>query len=180
MKKEAYKIAIIGAGVSGLTAAIVLESHGYAPEIFEASDAVGGRVRTDVVESYQLDRGFQVLLTAYPMVGKYLDIKSLEVQSLRPGALIARNGKRYTFGDPTRDLGFLWSTLTFPMATFRDKLLIWKLNRNLRKESLEHIFTQPEQTTLEFLKKYGFSEAVINAFFKPLISGIFIEDKLNT
>ncbi|MEM8763098.1 MAG: NAD(P)/FAD-dependent oxidoreductase [Bacteroidota bacterium] len=180
MEKEAYKIAIVGGGVSGLTAAIVLENHGYAPEIFEASDAIGGRVRTDVVEGYQLDRGFQVLLTAYPMVSKYLDTKALEVQSLRPGALIARNGKKYTLGDPTRDLGFLWSTLTFPMATFGDKLLIWKLNRNLRKESLEHIFAQPEQTTLEFLKEYGFSEAVINAFFKPFFSGIFLENHLKT
>ncbi|MEM6893776.1 MAG: NAD(P)/FAD-dependent oxidoreductase [Bacteroidota bacterium] len=180
MEKEAYKIAIIGAGVSGLTAAIVLENHGYAPEIFEASDAVGGRVRTDVVEGYQLDRGFQVLLTAYPMVSKYLDTKALEVQPLRSGALIASNGKKYAFGDPTRDLGFLWSTSTFPLASFRDKLLIWKLNRKLKKESLEHIFEQPEQTTLEFLKDYGFSDAVINAFFKPFFSGIFLEDRLKT
>ncbi|MEL6304660.1 MAG: NAD(P)/FAD-dependent oxidoreductase [Bacteroidota bacterium] len=180
MEKEAYKIAIIGAGVSGLTAARVLENHGYVPEIFEASDAVGGRVRTDVMEGYQLDRGFQVLLTAYPMVAKYLDLKALDVQPLRSGALIAFNGKKYSFGDPTRDFGFLWPTFTFPLASFRDKLLVWKLNRRLRKESLEHIFEQPEQTTLEFLKGYGFSEVIINTFFKPFFSGIFLEDHLKT
>lgn len=180
MEKEAYKIAIIGAGVSGLTAARVLENHGYVPEIFEASDAVGGRVRTDMIEGYQLDRGFQVLLTAYPMVAKYLDLKALEVQPLRSGALIMKVGKKHFLGDPTRDIGFLWATLVYPLASFRDKLLIWKLNRALKKTTLETIFEQPEQTTLAFLQAYGFSERVINSFFKPFFSGIFLEDTLST
>ncbi|MEO1484805.1 MAG: NAD(P)/FAD-dependent oxidoreductase [Bacteroidota bacterium] len=180
MEKEAYKIAIVGAGVSGLTAALVLEKHGYAPEIYEASDAVGGRVRTDIVEGYQLDRGFQVLLTAYPIVSKYLDLDALQVQPLRSGALISLGGKKHSLGDPTRDFRFLWPTLTNPFASFRDKLLIWKLNRTLRKASLAHIFEQPEQTTLAFLQDYGFSEDVITAFFKPFFSGIFLEDELNT
>ena len=71
-----HKIHIIGAGVSGLIAAQVLEEKGFSPIIMEATDRVGGRVKTDIVDGYQLDHGFQVLLTAYPAAQKYLVSKS--------------------------------------------------------------------------------------------------------
>ena len=80
MNKQDYKIHIVGAGISGLVAATVLEQHGYSPVLIEASDRVGGRVKTDIINGYQLDHGFQVLLTAYPAAQKYLDYKSLELQ----------------------------------------------------------------------------------------------------
>ena len=82
MNKQDYKIHIIGAGVSGLIAAIVLENHGYHPVVLETSDRVGGRVKTDIINGYQLDHGFQVLLTAYPAVQKYLDYDALELQKI--------------------------------------------------------------------------------------------------
>ncbi|MFC2149046.1 NAD(P)-binding protein, partial [Bacteroidota bacterium] len=80
MNKQDYKIHIIGAGVSGLTAARVLEDNGYSPVIIEATDRVGGRVKTDIIDGYQLDHGFQVLLTAYPAAQKYLNLDALELQ----------------------------------------------------------------------------------------------------
>ena len=73
MTEKEYNIHIIGAGISGLIAAQVLENYGYAPIVIEASDRVGGRVKTDSVNGYQLDHGFQVLLSAYPAAQKYLD-----------------------------------------------------------------------------------------------------------
>ena len=75
MEKSAYKINIIGAGVSGLIAAKVLESNGYKPTIIEASSCVGGRVKSDIVNNYILDHGFQILLTSYPAAKKYLNFK---------------------------------------------------------------------------------------------------------
>jgi phytoene dehydrogenase-like protein len=75
MHKKDYVIYIIGAGISGLIAAKTLEQSGYRPIILEASDKVGGRVKTDIVNGYQLDRGFQVLLEAYPKAKDYLDYK---------------------------------------------------------------------------------------------------------
>ncbi|KAG1667814.1 JNK-interacting protein 1 [Nymphon striatum] len=88
MNKQDYKIHVIGAGVSGLIAAKVLEDHGYYPIILEATDRVGGRVKTDLIEDYQLDHGFQVLLTAYPAAQKYLNLDALELQKFLPGATI--------------------------------------------------------------------------------------------
>ena len=89
------EIIIIGAGVSGLTAALHLESLGYAPKIYEASDSVGGRVKSDILNDYILDHGFQVLLTAYPMAQKYLDFDSLNLNYFKPGSFVFKKGQKY-------------------------------------------------------------------------------------
>ena len=88
MEKSAYKIHIIGAGISGLIAAQILENHGYHPTILEATNSVGGRVKSDIVDGYTLDHGFQVLLTSYPAAKKYLNYDALELQEFLPGATI--------------------------------------------------------------------------------------------
>ena len=106
MNKQDYNIHIIGAGTSGLVAARVLEDYGYSPIINEATDRVGGRVKTDIVKGYQLDYGFQVLLTAYPAAQKYLNFDLLELQQFLPGATIFSSGKQKTVGDPLKNLSF--------------------------------------------------------------------------
>ena len=180
MKNSNYKIHIIGAGVSGLIAATVLEQHGFSPVIIEATDRVGGRVKTDIVEGYQLDHGFQVLLTAYPYAQKYLNLESLDLQKFVPGAAIYKNGKPVFIGDPLRDISLLFSTLFSGIGTFSDKLKILKLNLKLKKKTLSTIFTDKEQSTLSYLKDFGFSIEMIDDFFKPFFSGIFLENKLET
>ena len=68
MDKKKEKVVIIGSGVSGLTASRVLEEAGFSPVILEAESRLGGRLKSDNVEGYVLDHGFQVLLTEYPAV----------------------------------------------------------------------------------------------------------------
>jgi len=179
MKKD-IKIAIVGAGVSGLVAAQVLESQGYYPTVYEASDRAGGRVKTDVVEGYQLDHGFQVLLDAYPMAQKYLEYKPLELGKFLAGAAVFKNGKEVTLGDPLRNISLLLPTLLSGIGTWSDKWNIFTLNRELKKKSLEAIFAEPETSTLSYLKNKGFSDAIINDFFRPFFSGIFLEPNLST
>lgn len=180
MDKKDYKITIIGAGLSGLVAAKVLENHGYHPEIYEASDAVGGRIRTDVVKGHRLDRGFQVLLNEYPKAKQYLDLKDLDLKSLKPGAVIFNNGQKSKIGDPLRDPSLLVSSVFSGIGTLADKLKILKLYLELKKLSPEDIFRENETSTLDYLKQRGFSEAIISNFFKPFFSGIFLEPDLRT
>tara|TARA_R100001369_G_scaffold36196_1_gene61509 strand:- start:4480 stop:5760 length:1281 start_codon:yes stop_codon:yes gene_type:complete len=180
MNKLDYKIHIIGAGVSGLIAARVLEDNGFSPVIIEATDRVGGRVKTDIIDGYQLDHGFQVLLTAYPAAKKYLNIEALELQKFLPGATIFTNGNTQTIGDPLRDLSLLIPPLTSGIGTISDKVKVLKLNLLLKKTSLSEIFSKSEKTTLQYLLDFGFSEEMISKFFKPFFSGIFLETKLET
>ena len=180
MEKSAYKIHIIGAGISGLIAAQILENHGYHPTIIEASATVGGRVKSDLVDGHTLDHGFQVLLTSYPAAKKYLDYKALDLQKLLPGATIFKHGKAQTIGDPLRNISLLFPTLRSSIGTFSDKLKILKLNTLLKKKKIALIFKTEEKTTLQYLKDFGFSNDIIKDFFTPFFSGIFLETELET
>ncbi|WP_010518812.1 FAD-dependent oxidoreductase [Croceivirga radicis] len=179
MEKTA-NITIIGAGVSGLLAAKTLEEKGYSPTVLEATETVGGRVKTDFINSVPLDRGFQVLLTAYPMVQKHLNLEALNLNYFKPGALLFSNGKRERIGDPLRDFSALWPTLVAKAGTFKDKWKIFKLSLQLKRSSLDDIFESKETITLAFLQDYGFTDSIINNFFKPFFTGIFLEEELRT
>lgn len=180
MKKKEYKIHIVGGGISGLIAARVLEDNGYTSTIIEATDRVGGRVKTDMVNNYPLDHGFQVLLTAYPAAKKYLDFASLELQNFLPGASIFKNKKQVIIGDPLRNISLLFPTMLSGIGNLSDKIKILQLNTTLKAKSISNIFLSKEQTTLSYLKDIGFSSGMINDFFIPFFSGIFLEKELDT
>ncbi|MFS4494476.1 NAD(P)/FAD-dependent oxidoreductase [Maribacter sp. 2308TA10-17] len=180
MDKEAYKIHIVGAGISGLIAATVLEQNGFKPTLIEATDSVGGRVKTDLVDGYQLDHGFQVLLTAYPAAQKYLDFEALDLQKFLPGASIFKNGSQNIIGDPLRDASLLFSTLFSGIGNLSDKFKILNLNTRLKKKTLTDVFAEKEMSTKSYLINLGFSSRMIDDFFTPFFSGIFLENKLET
>ena len=180
MSKEKIKIHIVGAGISGLIAAKVLEENGYSPTIIESSNHVGGRIKTFIKDGYQIDKGFQVLLTEYPKAKKHLDYKALKLQKLVSGACIFINNKQYTIGNPIKNISLLIPTLFSDIGTVADKLKILRLYLYLRFKSLEKIFKSKELNTIDYLKKYGFSKKIINDFFKPFFAGIFLETELST
>ncbi len=180
MSDKKWKVAIIGAGVSGLVAAKVLEESGISPIIYESTDRVGGRVKTDLVDGYQLDHGFQVLLTNYPAAQKYLDFPSLQLQGFLPGAQIFYKGGGTVMGDAFRKFGFLFPTLLSFAGSFGDKMKVLKLNKILKKKSIEAIFAEEEKSTMKYLQDFGFSNKIIQRFFKPFFSGIFLETELET
>jgi len=173
-------VCIIGAGISGLIAAIELEKKGFSPIILEASDRVGGRLKTDMFEGYPLDHGFQVLLESYPMAQKYLDFKALKLQKLVPGALIYTENSKMLIGDPLRDFSLFFSTLFSKVGSISDKLKIFKLNLELNNKSIDAIFSSENITTKTYLESKGFSAKIIDTFFKPFFTGIFLETELET
>ena len=163
------KIHIVGAGISGLIAATVLEKNGFNPVIIEATDRPGGRLKTDIVDGYQLDHGFQVLLTAYPAAQKYLDFESLDLQFFLPGASIFKSKKQKIIGDPIKNKSLLFPTLLSGIGTLSDKFKIIRLNNRLKKKSLASIFSSKEQSTLSYLIDLGFSNQIITDFFNPFL-----------
>ncbi|OUT96034.1 MAG: hypothetical protein CBB92_10720 [Flammeovirgaceae bacterium TMED32] len=173
-------IYIIGAGVSGLIAAQNLEQKGYVPTILEATGHIGGRVRTEIIDGWLLDVGFQVLLDAYPMSKKYLNYADLDLQRLSPGARIYTDNDSYIIGDPLRDISMLLPTLFSSIGPLRDKLKIFQLNLRLKNTSIAALFNKKEHTTLTYLQSLGFSDKIITQFFNPFFSGIFLECHLHT
>ena len=174
------KVAIIGAGLSGLITAKLLSKDKYDITIFEKESMPGGRMRTIIKDKWQLDLGFQVLLTGYPYLKKYADLSSLNVLNLEPGATIFGENKTSKLGDPGRNLSFLFPTLFSFAGTLKDKFLVFKLNMFVKKRSIDELFALENKTTLEFLDDFGFSDQIIGNFFRPFYSGIFLEDELRT
>lgn len=174
------KVVIIGAGVSGLVAAINLEKAGFKPLIVDQTDRVGGRVKTDYREGFQFDHGFQVLLKQYPAAQKYLDFNLLDLQEFYPGSCIFFKQNKYTIGDPSRKLALLFPTLFAKIGSISDKWKVLQLSNSVKKKSFDDIFLAPEETTLSFLKNKGFSNEMIQKFFKPFFTGIFLEENLST
>jgi phytoene dehydrogenase-like protein len=148
--------------------------------VLEASDAVGGRVRTDFVDGFQLDRGFQVMLTAYPELQSQVDMRALDLRPFDPGALVWRNGKGHAVSDPFRKPQTLATTALAPIGSVFDKARIVVLRaRVLRRKSAVLLSGQDVSTDVA-LRAFGFSTKIINRFFRPLFGGIQLDPHLAT
>ena len=173
-------VVIVGAGLAGLTCARRLQAGGAACVVLEGSDAVGGRVRTDGVAGYRLDRGFQVLLTAYPAAQKWLDYGPLELKKFSAGARVWCEGRMHRVSDPWREPGALWDTLRAPVGSLADKVRIATLRAAARRGTMAELFARPETSALSALRAHGFSEQMIGRFMRPWLGGVFLDADLAT
>jgi len=173
-------IVVVGGGLAGLCCARTIQRAGHVAHIYEASDGIGGRVRTDIQDGFLLDRGFQVLFTAYPAIRQEMDLDALALRPFAPGALVCWNKKRYTIADPLRVPLKAVETALTPLFSLQDKLNVARLTLLLKSKSVKQIFALPDQTMDKFLRDFGFSAAFIDRFIRPFYAGIYLEKELAT
>ena len=173
-------VLIVGGGLAGLCCARALQEKGVRFQVLEASDGIGGRVRTDEVDGFLLDRGFQVLLTAYPEAKRVLDYERLNLRAFAPGAISWYASRMNKLVDPWRTPGAWKEALQSEFGTLRDKLRIARLRGRLRRSSIEEIFSKPERSAKEALEAAHFSQAMIQRFFRPFLGGIFLDGGLKS
>lgn len=173
-------VTVIGAGLAGLAAATHLHSKNIPFVLLEASDGVGGRVRTDVVDGFLLDRGFQIFITAYPEAKLLLNYESLNLQKFYSGAVVYYDRRFHTVADPLRHFSDSIASLTNPIGSIFDKLLIGLTRAKLLGISDSDIFTAGEAPTLQLLREIGFSDSIISRFFRPFFGGVFFDRELET
>jgi phytoene dehydrogenase-like protein len=173
-------VLIIGAGLAGLSCARELENYGISYLLLEASETVGGRVRTDHVNGFLLDRGFQVFSNAYPEARQILDYPALKLHHFSPGAMIRFGGKWHPMLDPFRHPFSALQSLLNPIGTCSDKFRIAKFRHRALSGSVPDVFNRPETSTLQYLKNSGFSASMIERFFRPLLGGVFLDPELKT
>lgn len=175
------RVIIVGAGVTGLRAAQVLQNAGIDYLLLENSEVPGGRIKTTFKNGFALDHGFQIINTAYPEFEQCgINLNDLKLGRFASGAKLLYNGKMSTLADPFREKNAILPAILSPHAGFKDLWLTYKLKRSLGKADLQNMFAHYKQTTADFLNEYGFSQTCINRFFKPFYAGIFLEKELST
>ena len=174
------QVVIVGAGMAGLSCAVHLQTAGLNSRLIDSSDGVGGRVRTDVVDGFLLDRGFQVYLDAYPETGDLLDLKALNLRKFVPGAMVF-NGKRLVrLMDVFRRPASAWTSAIAPIGGLIDKLRVGVMRSHILGSTLEQIAGREDSSTESYLRSRGFSEPMIDSFFRSFYGGIFLESELRT
>ena len=173
-------VVIIGGGLAGLAAARRLDRAGVEWLLIEAGDRIGGRVATEVVDGYRLDRGFQVLNTAYPKVPALVDIDTLDMRYFASGVLVRRGRRLHRLEHPLRDPMTTPQTLTSPVGTLTDRLKFAALATKCATHPANRLLDAPEITTQGALRRAGLSHRIIEEVLRPFLSGVFADRSLTT
>jgi phytoene dehydrogenase-like protein len=178
--KSGLRVIVVGAGLAGLACASDLVAAGAAVRVLEAGDAVGGRMRTDRQAGFLLDRGFQVFNTSYPQVRRRVDLRALQLRPFTPGVLLHTAQGRVQFTDPTREPRQSRDFLAGRLARPRDMAALSALAARDMFEPASRIRHRRDRTTLAALRRSGISADLTERLFRPFLSGVFLEDELET
>ncbi len=174
------KVTIIGAGLAGLACARRLTDHNVDVCIVERTGTVGGRVKSTTMDGFRIDRGFQVLLNAYPALQSFPELAALTVHPFPPGARIMIEHRLHTLSDPFRNPADALPSIITPVVSLQDKLLMWQLTAELNRRPLSSMWDEPDQSIFRFLSRRGFSQSAIELFFRPFIGGITLDESLGS
>jgi phytoene dehydrogenase-like protein len=172
---ETPPVIVVGAGMAGLTCARLLTDSGISVTVVEAGDAIGGRVRTDrTSEGFVLDRGFQVLFTAYPALRRVLDLRTLDLRLFDNGAAVVTVNGPVFLRDPLRHPSHALATLSSPLLTLGDRVRLARLALWLATAHWDGVRDVPDtgRSAEEALHALGFSDRIVEAFFRPFLAGI--------
>lgn len=172
------EVLVVGAGLAGLTATRVLCEAGVSVALVDAADAPGGRVRTDRIRGFSLDRGFQVLATAYPHLRRYADLEALDVRSFQSGVLLRRRGRTWRLADPRVAPREALSGLAAPFGQLLDVVRLVRWASEAASGGPGRAFDEPERTAIGALRDRHFSDAIVERIFRPFFGTVLADREL--
>jgi predicted NAD/FAD-dependent oxidoreductase len=177
---ESHDVVIIGAGLAGLAAARQLSIHGVDVVVIDSADAVGGRVRSDVVDDFILDRGFQLYNPSYPEAARVLDHQALHLQALVPGVVVSKGTHRIHLGDPRHKPGWALQGASPRIGSALSKMRFasyaWKQSRR----PVAEIERAADRDAYSALRAAGIDSTFIESVLRPFLTGVFLESELRT
>lgn len=157
-------IIVIGAGITGLNAALTCQRTGREVLLLEASDRVGGRIKTDLISGYQLDHGFQVINPAYPEV-KRLNLQ-LQLQTMEAGVKVATADKNFIVADPFRNPRNIISTLRAPIGSFKSKRALISFLFQKQRTGISNFEVE--------LNSHGINGPLYEKVIRPFMRGVLL------
>lgn len=178
--REISDVVVIGAGLAGLTAALRLQEAGLDAVVYEAQDAVGGRVRTDTVDGFRLDRGFQVLLPAYPAVRALPGLRTLRLRHFTRGVIADGPRGRLALVPPWRDRHAVPDIARLAGHSPRDVAALGAVSARDVAASSEALRNLPRHTTTDEFWALRLSEDLVESVLRPFLAGVFLDRDLST
>jgi phytoene dehydrogenase-like protein len=181
---ETFDAVVVGAGLAGLTAARILHRLGYDVLVLEQQDAVGGRIRTDLVDGFRLDRGFQLFNPAYPAGRRAFDYHALDLRAFAAGVDVVRDGSRQRLADPRREprdaLATTWNGLRGRPAPVWELASFAAYAAACGTEPVHRLRQRPDRTIGAALASWGVGRRAIERVVGPFLSGVFADEHLQT
>jgi phytoene dehydrogenase-like protein len=180
MSASEHDVAVVGAGLAGLACARHLVARGLDVTVLEASDAVGGRVRTDAIDGYTLDRGFQVLNTAYPELSRVLDLDALDLRTFDPGVVLRIGGRRVPVSHPLQQPGRALSAAGVPAGGVRGKAALARYVALCAALPSSRLKRRHDLPAVEAWRDAGIPDDLITGVLEPFFAGVLLENDLST
>ncbi|UOY03018.1 NAD(P)/FAD-dependent oxidoreductase [Blastococcus sp. PRF04-17] len=173
------EVLIVGAGLAGLSAATRLHAAGHDVQVLEAGAHAGGRLATERIDGFAVDRGFQVLNTGYPRAAD-LDLPALELGWFGRGAILRHEGRVHRVGDPRQNPRWAPGTVAAPLGGLREKAAIAAFSVRSGYSPVSRLLRRPEQSAEDSLRAAGVGDAALERFFRPFLAGVLLERELAT
>ncbi|MFD0203316.1 MULTISPECIES: NAD(P)/FAD-dependent oxidoreductase [Saccharothrix] len=181
-------VVVVGAGLAGLAAARRLHRAGLAVTVCEAGAEVGGRVRTDLVDGFRLDRGFQVLLPSYPEVRRIFDLAALDLRPFARGAVAVTTNGRYHLVPPWRRPSAMTGTVAGRIADAarfaahrpRDVAAVSALSARALLSPDVAVRGRPtdDRSIRAELSRWGITNRTVEDVLRPFLAGVFLDPSL--
>jgi len=173
-------VVIVGAGLAGLCAARQLAIFGAEVTVLEASDAVGGRVRTDRIDGLLLDRGFQLHNPAYPEAARVLDHPALDLRAFVPGVVVSTARGRFRLGDPRLQPGWALDGASLATGSWPAKARFARHAWQVSRAPVPEILAREDMPAEVALRSIGVDDALLERVLQPFMAGVFLDSSLQT
>ncbi|MEI4271932.1 NAD(P)/FAD-dependent oxidoreductase [Klenkia sp. LSe6-5] len=174
------EVVVVGAGLAGLSAATRLATAGRDVHLVEAADHPGGRLRTERVDGFVVDRGFQVLNTGYPRVAADLDLDALDLGWFWTGAVLRVDGRAHRVVDPRRHPSAVLDTVRAPLGSLLQEAAIGAFSVRAGYLPVHRLLAAPEHSAEQALRRAHVGDEAVERFFRPFLSGVLLESELAT